>query len=79
MNIRVGRADMIESLLAYRRRFRPSEAHEEVLEGRPWGGGSTGRVKVMTADTWMRIRARYEVLMCCESRMNGCESGREKS
>jgi rRNA-processing protein FCF1 len=52
----------IELLLAERPRYRPSDADEEVLEVAHDVLRFAGRVKVLTADTGMRVRARNEGL-----------------
>jgi len=52
----------IELILADRPRYRPSDADEEVLEVAHDVARFAGMVKVMTADTGMRIRARGERL-----------------
>jgi predicted ribonuclease YlaK len=50
----------IELLLADRPRYRPSDADEEVLDVTHEVGHFVGGVKLMTADTGMRARARTE-------------------
>jgi rRNA-processing protein FCF1 len=52
----------IELTLAERPRYRPSDADEEVLDLAQDVAQFAGRVKVMTADTGMRVRARSERL-----------------
>ena len=62
VRIKEGRGDTIELLLADRPRFRPTDADEEVLQVAHEVARFAGRVKVMTADTGMRVRARHEGL-----------------
>lgn len=62
VKLRSGHADTIELLLAERPRYRPSDADEEVLDVAHEVLHFAGRVKVLTADTGMRIRARSEGL-----------------
>jgi rRNA-processing protein FCF1 len=52
----------IELILADRPRYRPSDADEEVLDAAHDVLHFAGRVKVLTADTGMRVRARHEGL-----------------
>jgi len=52
----------IELLLTDRPRYRPSDADEEVLDVAYDVLHFAGSVKVMTADTGMRVRARHEGL-----------------
>lgn len=52
----------IELVLAERPRFRPSDADEEVLDVAHDVLRYGGEVKVLTADTGMRVRARSEGL-----------------
>jgi predicted ribonuclease YlaK len=52
----------IELALAERPRYRPSDADEEVLDLAQDVARFAGKVKLMTADTGMRIRARSERL-----------------
>jgi predicted ribonuclease YlaK len=52
----------IELLLADRPRYRPSDADEEVLDICHEVRHLAGRVRLMTADTGMRARARTEGL-----------------
>ena len=57
------RADAtVELILADRPRYRPSDADEEVLEVAHDVLRFAGGVKVLTADTGMRVRARSEGL-----------------
>ena len=62
VKIRDGHGDTIELLLADRPRMRPGDADEEVLDVAHDVARFAGRVKVMTADTAMRVRARHEGL-----------------
>jgi len=63
VRIRDGRGDTIELLLADRPRYRPMDADEEVLDAAHEVAQFARQVvKVMTADTAMRVRARHEGL-----------------